>query len=209
MITPETMVELRFRRMTLEDVEQVYAIDVQSFPLPWSERSYRYELTENQNSRTWVAEALDGHGGTRVVGMIVVWIILDEAHIATIAILPEFRRMHIGQRLLALALEDAIEGGVNQAYLEVRRNNLAAQNMYQQFGFIVNGVRPKYYLDNGEDALLMILTPITIETFRQPGRLKPADDEGSRLIPLTRRCNGETGGSDERSSQPGVDLRKV
>jgi ribosomal-protein-alanine N-acetyltransferase len=178
-ITPETMVELRFRRMTLEDVEQVYAIDVLSFPLPWSERSYRYELTQNQNSRTWVAEALDEHGRTRVVGMIVVWIILDEAHIATIAILPEFRRMHIGQRLLALALEDAIQGGVTQAYLEVRRNNLAAQKMYQRFGFIVNGVRPKYYLDNSEDALLMILTPITIETFRQFGSINPPDDESS------------------------------
>ncbi len=68
MITPETMVELRFRHMRLEDIEQVYAIDVLSFALPWSERSYRFELTENQNSRTWVAEALDGRGRTRVVG---------------------------------------------------------------------------------------------------------------------------------------------
>ena len=165
--------------MTLEDVEQVYAIDVLSFPLPWSERSYRFELTENQNSRTWVAEALDERGRTRVVGMIVVWIILDEAHIATLAILPEFRRMHIGQRLLALALDDAVRSGVTQAYLEVRRNNLAAQNMYQRFGFIVNGVRPRYYLDNSEDALLMILTPIQIETFRQFGVIEPSGDEGS------------------------------
>ena len=62
MITPEMMVELRFRHMQLEDVEQVYAIDVLSFALPWSERSYRYELTENKNSRTWVAEVLDGRG---------------------------------------------------------------------------------------------------------------------------------------------------
>ena len=179
MITPESMVELRFRRMKLEDVEQVYAIDVLSFALPWSERSYRFELTENRNSRTWVAEALDGHGRAQVVGMIVVWVILDEAHVATIAILPEFRRMHIGQRLLALALEDAVQSGATQAYLEVRRTNLAAQNMYQRFGFIVNGVRPRYYLDNGEDALLMMLNPIQIETFRQFGGVKPPDEEGS------------------------------
>jgi ribosomal-protein-alanine N-acetyltransferase len=178
-ITPESMVELRFRHMKLEDVEQVYAIDVLSFPLPWSERSYRYELSENQNSRAWVAEAVDERGRTQVVGMIVVWIILDEAHIATFAILPEFRRMHIGQRLLALTLNDALKSGVTQAYLEVRRNNLAAQNMYRKFGFVVNGVRPRYYLDNSEDALLMILTPIQIETFRQFGGKDLSGDEGS------------------------------
>jgi ribosomal-protein-alanine N-acetyltransferase len=164
--------------MTLEDVEQVYAIDVLSFPLPWSERSYRFELTENQNSRTWVAEAMDEHGRTRVVGMIVVWIILDEAHIATIAVLPEFRRMHIGQHLLALALDDVVRSGATQAYLEVRRNNLAAQKMYQRFGFVVNGVRPRYYLDNSEDALLMVLAPLQIETFRQFGSTELTSDKG-------------------------------
>lgn len=177
MITPESMVELRFRRMRLEDVEQVYAIDVLSFALPWSERSYRFELTENQNSHAWVAEALDGQGRSQVVGMLVMWIILDEAHIATIAILPEFRRIHIGRGLLARALEDAAQSGATQAYLEVRRGNLAAQSMYHQFGFVINGVRPRYYLDNGEDALLMMLHPIQVENFRQYGGPKPPDDE--------------------------------
>ena len=176
MITPETMVELRFRHMRLEDIEQVHAIDILSFPLPWSERSYRFEVTENQHSRTWVAEALDGHGRARVVGMIVVWIILDEAHVATIAIQPDFRRMHIGQRLLALALEDAVQDGAKLAYLEVRRSNLGAQNMYHQFGFVVNGLRPKYYVDNGEDALLMMLSPIQIETIRWYGKIQPPDE---------------------------------
>lgn len=178
MITPESMVELRFRHMTLEDVEQVYAIDVLSFPLPWSERSYRFELTENHNSRTWVAEAVNERGLTRVVAMIVVWIILDEAHIATLAVLPEFRRRHIGQHLLALALEDSVRSGAIQAYLEVRRSNLAAQNMYRRFGFMVNGVRPRYYLDNSEDALLMILAPIQMETIRQFGSTERTGDIG-------------------------------
>ncbi len=111
--------------------------------------------------------------------MIVVWIILDEAHVATIAIQPDFRRMHIGQRLLALALEDAVQGGAKLAYLEVRRSNLAAQNMYQQFGFVVNGLRPRYYLDNGEDALLMVLNPIQIETIRRFGGTQRPDEESA------------------------------
>ncbi len=166
MITPETLVELRFRRMRLEDVEQVYAIDVLSFALPWSERSYRYEVTENQSSRTWVAEGADAQGRTQIVGMIVTWIILDESHVATIAVHPDFRRLGIGRQLLAHALLDTAKNGAIQAFLEVRRSNLAAQVMYRQFGFEVNGVRPKYYLNNNEDALLMMLNPINVETLR-------------------------------------------
>ncbi len=157
---------LRYRRMTLADVEQVYAIDVLSFALPWSERSYRYEVGENQNSRCWVAEAVDTLGRARVVAMIVTWIILDEAHVATIAVHPDFRRRGIGQRLLAHALLDALESGTIVAFLEVRRSNLAAQAMYRRFGFVVNGLRPRYYLDNNEDALLMMLSPIDAEKLR-------------------------------------------
>ncbi len=92
MIHPDAAVEIRYRPMQLADVEQVYDIDVLSFALPWSERSYRFEITENPTSRTWVAEAVDAHGQTQVVAMIVVWVILDEAHVATIAVHPDYRR---------------------------------------------------------------------------------------------------------------------
>ena len=145
------------RPMELKDVEQVYAIDVQSFSLPWSERSYRFELTENPTSYPWVAEMVDSRGQLQVVGMIVVWIVLDEAHIATIAAHPAFRRQGIGRRLLARALEDAAARGAIKAYLEVRRSNLGAQRLYEQFGFTITGIRPRYYLDTQEDALLMTL----------------------------------------------------
>ena len=150
--------EFILRPMRLEDVEQVYAIDVASFSLPWSERSYRYELTENtQNARLWVAEAAGSQVKRQVVGMIVSWIILDEMHIATIATHPEYRRRGIARLLLVQALDDARTLGVHLALLEVRRSNLAAQKLYQSFGFEVVGVRPRYYLDNMEDALLMNL----------------------------------------------------
>lgn len=167
-MTPlEDMIELRFRQMQPEDVEQVYAIDVLSFSLPWSARSYRYEITENQASRNWAAEAVDAQGHTRIVGMIVVWVILDEAHVATIAVHPDFRRRGIGTQLLAAALLDAVGSGATQSLLEVRRGNLAAQTIYQQFGYEVVGVRPGYYADNREDALLMTLNPIQIDILRK------------------------------------------
>ena len=154
------VVEIVLRPMELRDVEQVYAIDVLSFSLPWSERSYRFELTENTASHPWVAEAIGPRGERQVVGMIVVWFIVDEAHIATIATHPAFRRMGIARRLLEQTLAEGAALGAVKAFLEVRRSNRAAQTLYQSFGFVVTGVRPKYYLDTQEDALLMTLEPI-------------------------------------------------
>ncbi len=163
--------DLILRPMELKDVEQVYAIDVQSFSLPWSERSYRFELTENPTSHPWVAELVNSRSQLQVVGMAVVWIILDEAHIATIATHPAFRRQGIGRRLLARAMEDAAVSGAIKAYLEVRRSNLGAQRLYERFGFAVTGVRPRYYLDTQEDALLMTLEQLDrwLEHYRRTG----------------------------------------
>ena len=161
MMEPSQAAEINLRPMELKDVEQVYTIDVQSFSLPWSERSYRFELTENTASRPWVAEAVSAQGARQVVGMLVAWIIIDEVHIATIATHPAFRRLGIGRRLLAQILHEGIKAGAIKAFLEVRRGNLAAQKLYESFGFVVTGVRPRYYLDTHEDALLMTLEPLS------------------------------------------------
>ncbi len=154
------------RPMRLEDVPRVREIDVLSFSMPWSERSYRFELTENRSSVIWVAET--GEGAARVVvGMIVIWAILDEAHVATIAIHPDYRGLGLGRRLLARGLLAAYQRGARLAYLEVRRSNRVAQNLYEQFGFWVAGERPRYYQDNNEDALLMTLEPLDPERLEQ------------------------------------------
>jgi ribosomal-protein-alanine N-acetyltransferase len=138
------------RRMTLDDVEQVVAIDQASFSLPWPERTFRYEVAENSASRPWVVD-VDG----RVVAMIVVWFIIDEAHIATIATHPDFRRQGLGRKLLVHALMAAKEEGAQTALLEVRESNDKAQEMYRKLGFLEVNRRPQYYSDNGEDAILM------------------------------------------------------
>lgn len=138
------------RRMQPEDLPAVHAIDVQSFSMPWPERSFKFEITENPVARAWVVER-DG----RLAAMLVLWLIVDEAHVATIATAPEFRRQGIGERLLVAALISAREEGARRAFLEVRAGNLAAQAMYRKYGFEVAGNRPRYYKDNNEDALLM------------------------------------------------------
>jgi [ribosomal protein S18]-alanine N-acetyltransferase len=143
------------RPMKIEDLEQVHAIDTISFSLPWPLSSYRFELLENPGSMLWVAEATSQDGLRRVAGMIVIWMIVDEAHIATIAVHPDFRGHGIGKLLLARALIEATHLGANQATLEVRVGNTVAQSLYQKFGFQVVGRRIKYYQDNNEDALIM------------------------------------------------------
>jgi ribosomal-protein-alanine N-acetyltransferase len=145
------------RSMTLDDIEMVHSIDELSFSLPWPMRSYRYELLENPTSRLWVAEAQATDGMKQIVGMIVVWVVIDEAHIATLAVHPDFRGMGIAKKLLIVSLRDAINNGLRLATLEVRANNLIAQKLYAEFGFTVAGRRPRYYRDNDEDALIMTL----------------------------------------------------
>ena len=156
------------RRMTVEDVPEVYALDVLSFSLPWTERTFLYEVKENANSRNWVVEG-NISGSLHLVAMLVMWIILDEAHIATLAVHPEFRRKGVARRLLETALNEVYDEGARRAFLEVRAGNLAALQMYNTLGFEVVGRRPRYYHDNNEDALLMTLENLRPYPF-PPGR---------------------------------------
>ena len=146
------------RKMTLEDVPSVIDLDRKSFSLPWPERSFRFELTANSASRCWVAD-FEG----KIVGMIVAWLIIDEAHVATLATHPDFRRQGIAQKLLSHALLHLMADGARSSFLEVRESNLAAQEMYRKFGYEASGRRPRYYRDNDEDAILMNLASLKAE----------------------------------------------
>jgi ribosomal-protein-alanine N-acetyltransferase len=181
-------VNVLIRRMTLADVPAVHEIDKLSFSLPWPERSFRFEVADNPAARPWVLEA-DG----RIAAMLVLWFIIDEAHIATIATHPDFRRQGLGEQILLAALEAARTEGAQRAFLEVRTGNAAAQAMYKKYGFVVDGVRPRYYKDNFEDAILMSLTGLESLT-GQTGR--------TGLIGLT----GLTGltGQTSRTGQTGL-----
>ena len=150
---------LNIRRMTEADVPTVTALDKISFSLPWPERSFRFEVTDNPASRCWVAE-VDG----QVVGMVVAWLFVDEVHVATIATHPDFRRQGIAQKLLIHTLRYTSDEGAVSSFLEVRESNLAAQEMYRKFGYENTGRRKRYYKDNDEDAILMTLSPLNIES---------------------------------------------
>ncbi|NJC97313.1 MAG: ribosomal-protein-alanine N-acetyltransferase [Anaerolineales bacterium] len=148
------------RRMTMEDLSAIVELDKMSFSLPWPERSFRFELTDNPASRCWVVE-MDG----RIIGMIVAWLLVDEAHIATIAIHPDHRQQGIARELLTYALRYMSKEGAISSFLEVRESNTVAREMYRKFGYEEVGRRKRYYKDNNEDAILMTLEHLNVEMF--------------------------------------------
>ncbi len=151
--------KVTIRPMEDADIPAVQALDRLAFTVPWPPSAYAHELHHSPHSRLWVAEA-DG----KVAGFAVLWLILDEAHIATLAVHPAFRRRGIGRKLLETMLTAAQANGARLATLEVRAGNFAAQALYRRHGFRVVGRRPKYYTDNGEDALIMtVMFPSSAE----------------------------------------------
>jgi ribosomal-protein-alanine N-acetyltransferase len=90
-----------------------------------------------------------------VVAYAGIWLMVDEAHITTFAVLPAYRRRGIGGLLLAELMAMSADLGAAVCTLEVRLSNAAARRLYAEFGFKPVGVRPRYYTDNGEDALIM------------------------------------------------------
>jgi ribosomal-protein-alanine N-acetyltransferase len=141
---------LRIEEMTMEDVSRVMEIERVSFSTPWPRDSYRHELRENR-----VACYLVARRGGEIVGYAGMWVILEEAHVTTIAVDPSCRRRHVGERLLVALIEQARRRGARWLTLEVRKSNLIAQALYKKYGFREVHVRKRYYTDNGEDALIM------------------------------------------------------
>jgi [ribosomal protein S18]-alanine N-acetyltransferase len=148
-------VRLVIERMGLDDVPAIQAIEEASFTTPWPPDAYRSELQTNRMAHYLVArvgETVAAYGG--------MWLIVDEAHITTFAVHPEWRRQGIGQRLLLAFLDIAVDRSAHEATLEVRLSNLAARRLYEKYGFRPVGLRPNYYSDDREDALIMTTEPL-------------------------------------------------
>ncbi len=136
--------------MQLADIPRVLEIERQSFPTPWPHDAYVHELKENRLAAYLVARV-----ATEIVGYAGMWIIMDEAHITTIAVDPPRRGQHIGERLLVSLIEAALQKRARWMTLEVRKSNATAQALYKKYGFREIGVRKGYYSDNREDAIVM------------------------------------------------------
>ena len=135
--------------MQLRDIPDVLVIEKLSFPIPWSKQAFVSELY-NRHAIYLVARDND-----MICGYTGMWLIFDEGHITNLAVHPAYRRRGIGRLLLNSRIQTVKKQGLRRFTLEVRRSNLAAQKLYAEFGFIQVGVRPRYYQDDQEDALIM------------------------------------------------------
>jgi ribosomal-protein-alanine N-acetyltransferase len=155
--------------MQVSDLRQVMDIEREAFPSPWPASAYRYELTQNDLSTYLVLKlrqpAPTSRGGVilpsrrclvePVLGYGGFWMIVDEAHISTIAVHSRWRGRGLGELMLVALIDAAIQRGASEATLEVRVSNLVAQNLYHKYAFDQVGRRKGYYHDNREDALIM------------------------------------------------------
>lgn len=173
---------LLLRYMTVADLPQVMEIDRLSFEIPWSEKSYRYEINESPQSfmvvlewnRTQPATRLQRwlkirpYADRRIVGYGGMWYIAGEAHVSTIAVHPKARGRGWGEILLAGMMRRGIALEADEVALEVRVSNRRAQKLYEKYAFKTVDVKKRYYRNNGEDAYDMRLdlqTPNACSSF--------------------------------------------
>jgi ribosomal-protein-alanine N-acetyltransferase len=166
-VTPAPTLEIR--RLSYSDLPQVIAVERRAFPTPWSLAMFVLELSKP--SGVCLAALREGE----IVGHLIcsrydtVW------HVMNIAVDPRVRRQGIASALLTALLKRVDDGsGGLQLTLEVRPTNRAAITLYERFGFRSAGTRPRYYQDNGEDALIMWRTRATLA-----GRLDDVPNVGS------------------------------
>ena len=186
----------RIRPMRADDIPQVLDIERQSFRSMWPQTVYQRELKNSMARYLVVTEPADGEeappgppadgdgvrrlvrrfiGGlpasTRpqehILGLVGLWLVLGDAHIVTIAVRPEFRRLGIGELLLVAAIEAAIDEHQDEITLEYRTSNVEARALYDKYGFEQVGVRAKYYSDTQEDAVLMTTPKLRSPAYQQ------------------------------------------
>jgi ribosomal-protein-alanine N-acetyltransferase len=139
----------RIRRVERADVPALTRIEQRCFTDPWSEAGIR-ESIQSETTIALLAENMEGE-----VGYLMARLSGEEGEILNLAVLPGHRRQGVGRRLLEQGLALLIGRGVREAYLEVRESNLAARDLYQGFGFRPVGMRPHYYRNPAEDALVL------------------------------------------------------
>jgi ribosomal-protein-alanine N-acetyltransferase len=134
------------------DIDAVMEIERLSFRAPWSRSVFLEEL-----SRDWARVDVVRDGAGAAVAFANYWLVADELHILNIATHPQHRRAGHATRLLAHMVEIARRVPCRCVTLEVRRSNAAAQRLYRRFAFRAVGVRPNYYAEDQEDAIVMLL----------------------------------------------------
>lgn len=166
--------------LTLSDLEQVMEIEPVAFGSHhWSRQSFTNELTNSTGHYFAARDCQD----KRILGYSGFWLIGEEAHITTLAVHPDFRRLHVGERLLVNYIIQARKVGADWITLEVRVSNESAQRLYGKYSFRSLGVRRNYYQDNGEDALVLWTDRLSSPDFLTLFKKRVKERDVSSLIP--------------------------
>jgi ribosomal-protein-alanine N-acetyltransferase len=156
------------------DVRAVMRIESLSFTTSWPPSAFHSELNDNKLAHYYVGRAGDPQSGP-IVAYGGIWVILEDSHVTTIAVHPDWRGKKYGEQVLVRLLREAIERGAAWITLEARESNLVAQNLYRKYGFVTVSTRRAYYSDNGENAVVMWAGNLRGELY------------GNRLSALERR----------------------
>jgi len=141
---------LEITRMGASDLPTVLQIETLSFASSWPQNAFASEIRDNRLAHYFVGR-MDG----RIVAYGGIWVILEDSHVTTIAVHPDYRGKKLGEELLIHLLHEAIATGASWITLEVRESNEVAQKLYRKYGFTVVSTRRGYYSDNNENALVM------------------------------------------------------
>jgi ribosomal-protein-alanine N-acetyltransferase len=163
--------------MRRRHLRQVLRIESQVYPRPWSAALFLQEMTR-KTDRVYLVARWDA----QVIGYGGVMLAPPEAHITTIAVDPAWHRNHVGTKLMLGLIDSATAKGARSVSLEVRKSNLGAQRMYERFGFRPVGVRRGYYVETGEDAIVMWVEGVDLPKYQEV------------LEPLRVAVRGEGGG---------------
>ncbi|MEH7356698.1 ribosomal protein S18-alanine N-acetyltransferase [Neobacillus drentensis] len=139
-----------YRYMRDEDIDQVLEVEHASFSTPWSREAFYNEIHKNKFAVYIVLEE-----DNKIIGYCGNWVVIDEAHVTNVAILPGYRGKKLGEALMNKLMSVSREMGARTMTLEVRVTNHVAQSLYRKLGFQNGGIRKNYYSDNQEDALIM------------------------------------------------------
>ncbi len=169
---------LHITPMTNADIRAVLRIEALSFTTSWPPSAFASELNDNKLAHYFVGRAPSGDQAHAVVAYGGIWVILEDAHITTLAVHPDQRGKRYGERILVHLLHEAIERGASWITLEARESNVVAQSLYRKYGFTTVSTRRAYYSDNGENAVVMWAGNLRGDLYR------------NRLSALERALNG-------------------
>ncbi|MGM9924774.1 MAG: ribosomal protein S18-alanine N-acetyltransferase [Bacillus sp. (in: firmicutes)] len=141
---------LSFRLMEEKDLDEIMELEHRCFTVPWTKDAFYNEIHQNKFA-TYIVLEEEG----KIIGYCGAWLVIDEAHITNVAILPEYRGRGLGEALMVKMMDKCREESIERMTLEVRVSNVVAQSLYRKLGFQNGAIRKNYYSDNQEDAIVM------------------------------------------------------